>query len=55
MAKYILGQLKRYQIYLHLYLIYRWIYDIDPYVVLIEGTPGIDKTVLAKEIAFQWS
>jgi len=28
---------------------------IDPNVVLIEGAPGIGKTVLAKEIAFQWS
>jgi len=28
---------------------------MDPNVVLIEGAPGIGKTVLAKEIAFQWT
>ena len=27
----------------------------DPNMILIEGAPGIGKTVLAKEIAFQWS
>ena len=28
---------------------------INPCIVLIEGAPGIGKTVLAKEIAFQWA
>ena len=28
---------------------------IDPNMILIEGAPGIGKTVLAKEIAFQWA
>ena len=28
---------------------------INPCVILIEGAPGIGKTVLAKEIAFQWA
>ena len=28
---------------------------IDPCIILIEGAPGIGKTVLAKEIAFQWA
>ncbi|XP_065896269.1 NACHT, LRR and PYD domains-containing protein 12-like [Dysidea avara] len=27
----------------------------DPNLILIEGAPGIGKTVLAKEIAFQWA
>ncbi|XP_065883167.1 NACHT, LRR and PYD domains-containing protein 14-like, partial [Dysidea avara] len=27
----------------------------DPNMILIEGAPGIGKTVLAKEIAFQWA
>ncbi|XP_065898548.1 uncharacterized protein [Dysidea avara] len=27
----------------------------DPNLILIEGAPGIGKTVLAKEIAFQWT
>ena len=28
---------------------------INPCIILIEGAPGIGKTVLAKEIAFQWA
>ena len=28
---------------------------IEPCIILIEGAPGIGKTVLAKEIAFQWA
>ena len=28
---------------------------IDPNMILIEGAPGIGKTVLAKEIAYQWA
>ena len=28
---------------------------INPSIILIEGAPGIGKTVLAKEIAFQWA
>ena len=28
---------------------------INPYIILIEGAAGIGKTVLAKEIAFQWA
>ena len=31
------------------------IFELDPNMVLIEGTPGMGKTVLAKEIAFQWA
>ena len=27
----------------------------DPYAILIEGAPGIGKTILCKEIALQWS
>jgi len=27
----------------------------DPNLILIEGAPGIGKTVLTKEIAFQWA
>ena len=30
-------------------------YTINPCIILIEGAPGIGKTVLAKEIAFQWA
>ena len=30
-------------------------HTITPNVILIEGAPGIGKTVLAKEIAFQWA
>ena len=30
-------------------------HSINPCVILIEGAPGIGKTVLAKEIAFQWA
>ena len=30
-------------------------YTIKPSIILIEGAPGIGKTVLAKEIAFQWA
>ena len=30
-------------------------FTINPCIVLIEGAPGIGKTVLAKEIAFQWA
>ena len=30
-------------------------HTINPCIILIEGAPGIGKTVLAKEIAFQWS
>ena len=30
-------------------------HTINPSVILIEGAPGIGKTVLAKEIAFQWA
>ena len=26
-----------------------------PYIILIEGAPGIGKTILSKEIAFQWA
>ena len=29
--------------------------SINPCIILIEGAPGIGKTVLAKEIAFQWA
>ena len=25
------------------------------YLILIEGAPGIDKTILSKEIALQWA
>ena len=28
---------------------------INPCIILIEGAPGIGKTVLAKEVAFQWA
>ena len=28
---------------------------IEPKVILIEGSPGIGKTILSKEIAFQWA
>ena len=28
---------------------------VNPCIILIEGAPGIGKTVLAKEIAFQWA
>ena len=28
---------------------------INPCIILIEGAPGIGKTILAKEIAFQWA
>ena len=28
---------------------------LNPYLILIEGAPGIGKTVLSKEIAYQWS
>ena len=27
----------------------------DPYMILIEGAPGIGKTILSKEITFQWA
>ena len=30
-------------------------HTINPSIILIEGAPGIGKTVLAKEIAFQWA
>ena len=30
-------------------------YTGHPYILLIEGAPGIGKTVLSKEIAFQWA
>ena len=30
-------------------------HTINPCIILIEGAPGIGKTVLAKEIAFQWA
>ena len=30
-------------------------FTINPCIILIEGAPGIGKTVLAKEIAFQWA
>ena len=30
-------------------------YTVKPSIILIEGAPGIGKTVLAKEIAFQWA
>ena len=26
-----------------------------PYIILIEGAPGVGKTILSKEIAFQWA
>ena len=26
-----------------------------PYIILIEGAPGIGKTILSKELAFQWA
>jgi len=29
--------------------------NFSPFVILIEGAPGIGKTVLSKEIAYQWS
>ena len=28
---------------------------LHPYMILIEGAPGIGKTILSKEIAFQWA
>ena len=30
-------------------------HTVNPSIILIEGAPGIGKTVLAKEIAFQWA
>ena len=30
-------------------------HTIKPSIILIEGAPGIGKTILAKEIAFQWA
>ena len=30
-------------------------YTINPCIILIEGAPGMGKTVLAEEIAFQWA
>ena len=29
--------------------------QVEPRVILIEGSPGIGKTILSKEIAFQWA
>ena len=29
--------------------------QVEPKVILIEGSPGIGKTILSKEIAFQWA
>ena len=30
-------------------------YNTTPHIILIEGAPGIGKTILSKEIAFQWA
>jgi len=30
-------------------------FQLDPYIILIEGSPGIGKTILSKEIALQWA